>query len=64
MWLDADVNRHDAFDVDRFRIKIWYKQPDATEIVVSDNGFGADEYDGNTAMEIEGGSNVIHKGKK
>jgi hypothetical protein len=60
--LDADINKSDTFDVDRFRIKIWYEVND-TEYVVYDNGLGADDADDNAAIEIGGGSIVIHTKK-
>lgn len=60
--IDADINENDAFDVDRFRIKIWYEVDD-TEYVVYDNGLGQDDDDDNATTEIGGGSIVIHTGR-
>jgi uncharacterized delta-60 repeat protein len=61
--IDADINENDDFDVDRFRIKIWYEIDD-TEHVVYDNGLGQDDDDDNATTEIGGGSIVIHTDKK
>jgi hypothetical protein len=58
--IDADVDVNDAFNVDRFRIKIW--DMDSGNRVVYDNQFGAAD-DAAPATEIGGGSIVIHKGK-
>jgi PKD repeat protein len=56
--IDSDINASDVFDVDRFRIKIWY-EVDEIEYVVYDNALG-DESD-EAATEIGGGSIIIHK---
>ena len=58
--IDADIKDNDAFDIDRFRIKIWQELGD-TEYVVYDNALGDDNDNGTT--EISGGSIVIHKKK-
>lgn len=58
--IDADIKDTDAFDIDRFRIKIWYEFED-TEYVVYDNALGDDN--DNATTEISGGSIVIHKNK-
>jgi hypothetical protein len=54
--IDAKVNENDAFEVDRFRIKIW-----TDDGVIYDNSHGDDS--DNATTEIGGGSIVIHKGK-
>jgi hypothetical protein len=61
--IDANVNEHDAFDVDRFRIRIWSEDDQENENVVYDNGFGAKDDDDFATTEIGGGSIVIHKSK-
>ena len=58
--VDADLNVHDAFEVDRFRIKIW-READGIEYLVYDNALGDDSDEATT--EIGGGSIVIHKEK-
>ena len=58
--IDADINQSDAFEVDRFRIKIWDK--DNGDAVVYDNQM-ADVEDADPMTAIAGGSIVIHKGK-
>jgi hypothetical protein len=60
--IDAHVNEDDPFDVDRFRIRIWYEDDQANEIVVYDNGLDAGD-DDFAATELGGGSIVIHKAK-
>lgn len=57
--IDADINPNDSFNVDRFRIKIWYENPDGDETVVYDNAL--DDDDDLAMIEIGGGSIVIHK---
>jgi hypothetical protein len=61
--LDAAINENDAFDVDRFRIKIWEEDEYGSESVIYDNGLGAEDDDDNAMTEIGGGSIVIHKAK-
>jgi hypothetical protein len=61
--LDADANGSDSFLVDRFRIKIW-TEDNGVEIVVYDNGLGADDQDDGGTTEIGGGSIVIHTVRK
>ncbi|MFC1949714.1 PKD domain-containing protein [Chloroflexota bacterium] len=56
--IDADINPDDDFDIDRFRIKIWYES-DETEVVIYDNTLEDDNDDITT--EIGGGSIVIHE---
>jgi len=56
--IDADINTNDAFNIDRFRIKIW-EEVDGTKTMVYDNALGDDSDDATT--EIGGGSIVIHK---
>jgi hypothetical protein len=58
--IDADINDNDSFDIDRFRIKIWYEVW-GIEHVVYDNALGDDS--DNVTTEISGGSIVIHKNK-
>ena len=60
MAIDADINNNDAFEIDRFRIKIWYEENDLEEVVY-DNMLGDDSEENVT--EISGGNSVIHKGK-
>jgi hypothetical protein len=55
--IDSDIIETDSFDIDRFRIKIWYEVNDI-EYIVYDNALGSDEGEGRT--EIGGGSVVIH----
>ena len=57
--IDADINPNDAFDIDRFRIKIW-EESDGEEVVIYDNALGDDSDDATT--EIGGGSIKIHEG--
>jgi len=57
---DSDINTNDVFEIDRFRIRIWW-QGDDVEHVVYDNGLGADGDDDMAATEIAGGSIKIHK---
>jgi hypothetical protein len=60
--IDADINKTDAFIVDRFRIKIWSEDNGGNETVIYDNALGSDS---DTALtEISGGSIVIHTAKK
>ena len=59
--IDADVNKNDAHEVDRFRIKIWWEDGGGNEFVIYDNGLGGDDDDDNSTTEISGGSIVIHK---
>jgi hypothetical protein len=56
--IDADINTKDAFEGDRFRIKIW-EEVDGVERLVYDNalGDGSDQ----ATTELGGGSIVIHK---
>ncbi len=64
--IDADVNDNDAFDIDRFRIKIWTEDAAGNEVVVYDNGLGLDAYveeETEDTTEIGGGSIVVHKAK-
>jgi hypothetical protein len=58
--IDADINDNDGFEVDRFRIRIWYEVDDI-EHVVYDNALGDDS--DNATTEVSGGSIVIHSGK-
>ncbi|TAJ43892.1 hypothetical protein CUJ86_07470 [Methanofollis fontis] len=58
--VDADINKKDAFEIDRFRIKIWEKDELENEIIIYDNGLGADLEDDNALTEIGRGSIVIH----
>ena len=58
--IDADINKNDAYEVDRFRIKIWYEAND-TEYIVYDNALESD--DDVDMTEIGGGSIVIHTKK-
>jgi hypothetical protein len=65
--IDSDTNTNDAFDIDRFRIRIWTEDGSGVETTVYDNGLDADLYDEtliNATTEIGGGSIVIHSGKK
>jgi len=55
--IDSDIIQTDSFDIDRFRIKIWYEVNDV-EYVVYDIALGSDEDEETT--EIGGGSIVIH----
>jgi len=57
--IDADVDPNDAFEIDRFRIKIW-EEIDGSEVVIYDNALGDDSDDATT--EIGGGSIKIHNG--
>jgi hypothetical protein len=59
--IDADVNDSDSHDVDRFRIRIWEEDESGTEMVVYDNGLGAELDDDDAMTEIGGGSIKIHK---
>jgi len=56
--IDSGIVETDSFDIDRFRIKIWYEIDDI-EYIVYDNALGSEEDEGMT--EISGGSIVIHK---
>lgn len=57
--IDADINLNDSFNVDRFRIKLWYETSGGAEVVAYDNALGnEDDLD---MTEIGGGSIVIHK---
>ena len=56
--IDADVNANDAFDIDRFRIKIW-EEDEGVEAIFYDNALG-DDSDQETTV-IGGGSIKIHK---
>jgi hypothetical protein len=59
LWgLDGDYD--DGNDPDRFRIKIWTEDDDDNEIVIYDNGLGADE-DTDPPTELGGGSIKVHK---
>ncbi len=58
--VDANINPNDAFDLDRFRIKIWSEDAEGNETVVYDNGYGAGIDDDYATREIGGGSIVIH----
>ncbi len=58
--VDANINPNDAFDLDRFRIKIWSEDAEGNETVVYDNGLGAGIDDDYATTEISGGSIVIH----
>ncbi len=53
--IDADVNKNNSHDVDRFRIKIW-----GDSGVIYDNQQGASD-DSNDATELGGGNIVIHQ---
>jgi PKD repeat protein len=55
--IDADINKNDSFDIDRFRIKIW-TETNGIEDLIYDNALGSEE-DLDTT-EISGGSIVIH----
>ena len=59
--IDAEINDSDAFEIDRFRIRIWTEDDSGNETVVYDNALGEENEDGTTALS--GGSIVIHKGK-
>jgi PKD repeat protein len=59
--IDADINPNDAFEVDRFRIKIWTEDGQGNETIVYDNGLGADQDDDSATTEISAGSIVIHQ---
>lgn len=58
--IDADINKKDTFEIDRFRIKIWEEDGSANEVIIYDNGLGADLEDDNALTEIGRGSIVIH----
>lgn len=58
--IDADIDPDYAFDVDRFRIKIW-EEVDGNDVVIYDSALG-DNGD-NALTEIGGGSIVIHGGQ-
>jgi hypothetical protein len=60
--IDADINKADAFNIDRFRIKIWSEDSAGNETVIYDNALGSDSDAALT--EIGGGSIVIHTSKK
>ena len=63
--IDAEIVATDPFDVDRFRIKIWWEEDaDGSEHVIYDNGLGAGDNDDNATTEISGGSIVIHRADK
>jgi len=55
--IDAGIDPDDAFEIDRFRIKIWDKD---TGEVIYDNQMG-DEEDADPTTELGGGSIVIHE---
>ena len=58
--IDAAINENDSFEIDLFKIRIWYEEEDdGIEHVVYDNALGDDSDDAMT--EIGGGSIVIHK---
>lgn len=59
--IDADVNDVDAFEIDMFRIKIYYEDING-EVVVYDNHADAGD-DAEPTTEILGGSITIHSGK-
>ena len=59
--IDADINDRDAFETDRFRIKIWTEDEFDNEDVIYHNALGDDSDEATT--EIGGGSIVIHKSK-
>jgi hypothetical protein len=56
--MDADVNKSDTFDVDRFRIKIWTEDASGVQSVVYDNALGSDADTSTT--EISGGAIIVH----
>ena len=65
--LDAD-SEESATGLDGFRIKVWRKTVDGTDLVIYDNGLGApaDSADGGTTP-LAGGSIIVHSsgsGKK
>ncbi|MBM4338493.1 MAG: hypothetical protein FJ110_03010 [Deltaproteobacteria bacterium] len=60
--VDADISKADAFNIDRFRIKIWSEDSAGNETVIYDNALGSDSDADLT--EIGGGSIVIHTSKK
>jgi hypothetical protein len=60
--IDADLNDNDAFEIDRFRIRIWLFENE--DIVIYDNQVGGDlEDDADPNIEINGGSITIHPDK-
>ncbi len=62
--LDADISDSGIIH-DGFRIKIWQEDSDGTQVVLYDNGLGADEGTGNGGTTpLGGGSIKIHSGKK
>ncbi|MCK5505209.1 MAG: PKD domain-containing protein, partial [Thermodesulfovibrionia bacterium] len=60
--IDAEINKNDNFEIDRFRIRIWYEdEVNDIEHVVYDNALDDDNDEAMT--EIGGGSIIIHKKK-
>lgn len=58
--IDADINENDPFEVDRFRIKIWRDDTSGEDVVIYDNGLGADIGEELASTEINAGSIAIH----
>jgi hypothetical protein len=56
--IDAQVNKNDSFNVDRFRIKIWTEDASGVQSIVYDNALGIDADVGTT--EISGGAIIVH----
>jgi hypothetical protein len=60
--IDADLNINDAFEIDRFRIRIWLLEE--TEEVIYDNQVNGDlSDDADPNIEINGGSITVHPDK-
>jgi hypothetical protein len=59
--IDADLNENDAFEIDRFRIRIW--SLDTEEVIYDNQVLGDLTDDADPNIEINGGSITIHPDK-
>ena len=59
--IDADVNDVDAFEIDMFRIKIYYEDINGYVVVYDNHADAAEGAEPTT--KIQGGSITIHNGK-
>lgn len=59
--IDAELNKNDAFTLDRFRIKVWSENDAGIETVVYDNELSATDDNDGASQPIAVGSVVIHK---